>query len=156
MSRQLVLLRHAHADPQRAGLADFDRTLSERGHSQMQVVAPAVADAVALEQVICSAALRTLETARALCLAAGLDDATLISDPGLYEVPASAIWTRIRQIDPPVERVALVLHNPGVSDLTRELIAAPIRGFEPADFALIEINCDWSEIRPGSGKLIAG
>jgi len=139
MTRQLVLLRHAHAEPGRMGGDDFVRTLSERGRQQLSVVAPAIAKRVSPDKVIASAAVRTTETARALLR--------------LYEVPSRVLYERLLRVDEALSVVAFVLHNPGVSDLAQALINGPIRPFEPADFAVIRFNCVWSEITHGSGTL---
>ncbi len=153
MTRQLVLLRHAHAEPGRMGGNDFVRTLSERGRQQLSVVAPAIAKRVSPDKVIASAAVRTTETARALLRAADMTDAQFEADDALYEVPSMVLYERLLRVDEALSVVAFVLHNPGVSDLAQALINGPIRPFEPADFAVIRFNCGWSEITHGSGTL---
>lgn len=151
--RRLVLLRHAHAEPGRYGDDDFSRTLSDRGRDQLASVAPAIASRVSLDRIVSSAALRTVETAQVLARAARLDEAVLETDRSLYEVPSRVLYERLLRVDNALESVAFVLHNPGVSDLARSLVNGPIRGFEPADFAVIRFDCAWAEITHGTGTL---
>ena len=82
--RELILLRHAHAEPAVPGQADFDRPLSAEGLAEAEAVAAWMRDkALVPDRVLCSPARRTRETLDAVVEAVGNLDKRL--DAAIYE-----------------------------------------------------------------------
>jgi phosphohistidine phosphatase len=114
----LYLLRHAKSSWADPALDDHDRPLAPRGHLACELLARhCEAARVAPELVLCSSALRTLETLEAIRGALG--DPPVEVDPGLYHSPAEHLRARIARTD--AASLMLVGHNPGLQELAVEL-----------------------------------
>ncbi|AWM26798.1 SixA phosphatase family protein [Sinorhizobium fredii] len=160
--RRLMLLRHAKsAWPE--GVADHRRPLAGRGRK----AAPAIGTFMARRGLIpdlalVSTARRAQETwelvAEALPHKVAARDAV-----GIYEVAATAIIDVIRKVEPSVEKLLLVGHNPGMAELALLLAGGgdavalerlkekfPTAGLAVMDFTIEQ----WSEIAPGAGRLV--
>ena len=80
--RELILLRHAHAEPGAAGQADFDRPLSSQGLAEAEAAGRWLADqGLVPDRVLCSPARRTRETLEAFVSALRAIHAEALSDP---------------------------------------------------------------------------
>ena len=65
--RELILLRHAHAEPPDAGQADLDRPLSPEGLAEAEAAGRWLAEqGLVPDCVLCSPARRTRETLEAV------------------------------------------------------------------------------------------
>jgi phosphohistidine phosphatase len=119
--KQLILLRHAEAQSQRPGLADFDRSLTDHGRTEALDAADCLRRvAVRIDALLASPALRAKETA--LIIAAQLDfDRELRYEQLLYGEDLHALLQPLRRCEPDARTVLLVAHNPGVSALARHL-----------------------------------
>src|SRR5579872_4579334 len=119
--KQLILLRHAEAQAQRPGLADFDRSLTDRGRTEALDAADRLRRAtVRIDALLASPALRDRETA--LIIAAQLDfNFGLRYEPVLYQGEALKLLQPLRQCSPAVATVLIVGHNPSLSLLARHM-----------------------------------
>ncbi|MQW86615.1 SixA phosphatase family protein [Sinorhizobium saheli] len=161
-TRRLMLLRHAKsAWPE--GVADHRRPLADRGRK----AAPATGAFMARQGLIpdlalVSTARRAQETwalvAEALPQAVAARDAV-----GIYEVSASAMMDVVRRVEPTVETLLLVGHNPGLAELAlllagggdEEGLARIEEKFPTAALAVIDLAIEqWPEIAPGTGRLV--
>ncbi len=159
--RRLFLLRHGKsAWP--ADVADHDRPLAERGRKAAPLIgAYMVREKLFPDLVLVSTARRAQETWK--LLAKELPRSTAKRDvPDLYEAPAARIAGILRKIEPTVQTVMLVGHNPGFQDLANGLIGsgdAQARArlkekFVTAGLAIIDFEADrWEDITPESGRL---
>ncbi|WP_026620122.1 phosphohistidine phosphatase [Ensifer sp. WSM1721] len=161
-TRRLMLLRHAKsAWPD--GVADHRRPLAGRGRK----AAPAIGAFMARQELIpdlalVSTARRAQETwelvAEALPHEVEARDAV-----GIYEVAAAAMIDVIRKVEPTVEKLLIVGHNPGMAELALLLAGSgnavalerleakfPTAGLAVIDFTIEQ----WSEIAPGTGRLV--
>jgi phosphohistidine phosphatase len=122
--RQLILLRHAEAQPKQAGISDFDRALTGHGRTEALDAAACLKQAaIRLDAVLVSPALRARETA--LIVAAQLDfDQKLLYDDILYHGDAQALLGTLQRCNGHASSVLLVGHNPSVSMLARRLADA--------------------------------
>ena len=70
--RELILLRHAHAEPATTGQSDLDRPLSPQGLAEAEAVARWLKEqGLVPDRVLCSPARRTRETLEAVMDAIG-------------------------------------------------------------------------------------
>jgi phosphohistidine phosphatase len=146
--RQLWLLRHAKAAAGAAlGDDDRERPLTGRGRRDASALGRCLAaDPVALpfrpsrdhrpdqvvrpEIVLCSAALRTRQTADLVVGRYG--DPPPISDyPALYGADPDLVLRYVREIDEQVESALVVGHNPSMFELTWSLLEGS--GFEEVE-----------------------
>ena len=147
--RELILLRHAHAELPRTGQADFDRPLSDEGLAEADAVAAWLRDKSLLpDLVLCSPARRARETLDAVTQVVGELDKRL--EASIYEATAGTLAGLVdshRQAD----RLLLVGHNPGLERLLALLHSGQsgdYRGMPPAAVAVLHLPED-AQIEPG-------
>jgi phosphohistidine phosphatase SixA len=150
--RELVILRHAHAEPQAPGQRDFDRALSRVGRSEAEAVARWLEQhELRFDRVLCSPAVRARTTAQ---LALGHDVAESLH-PAIYEATPGALIDLLER--DAGTRTLLVGHNPGLEQLLALLTegrSTEYRGVPPAGVAWL----GWPEDRglePGCATLRA-
>jgi phosphohistidine phosphatase SixA len=154
MSRELILLRHAHAENARPGQDDAERPLSERGVIEAKGAGRWLATHPRPTRILCSPATRTRET-----LKHALGEVAATFEPRIYEATAGELVSLIDESfgedGNAIERLMLVGHNPGFETLVALLAtgqSGDFRGIPPAGIAWIELD---GTVEPGAGKLKA-
>lgn len=112
------------------------------------------------ELVLCSSAQRTMQTWEELQLEA---HAPRRGEDELYLASASQLLARLRALADPTTRVLLIGHNPGLEDLSAQLVGTgekrlraqleqglPTCGFAQIRFAAAR----WKELVLGTGELL--
>ena len=153
--RQLILLRHAHAEPADHGQADLDRPLSPEGLAEAEAAGRWLAEhGLVPDCVLCSPARRTRETLEAVLGTIGYVEQRL--EPAIYDAtPGSLVALADRHCD--AERLLLVGHNPGLEQLVALLSSGQsgdYRGMPPGAVAVLALPDD-SAIDPGTATLSA-
>jgi phosphohistidine phosphatase len=155
-AKTLLILRHAHAEAGSPDGSDFNRALSEDGRKEAKRVGKFLRQAGGgADAVLCSAALRALQTAEGVLDAARLK-LLLLPERAIYEASAEDLLRAVRATDAKLARLLLVGHNPGIADLLSLLAsrdAALSLHFPPATLAAIEFEGDWKSLGPGRGTL---
>ena len=153
--RELILLRHAHAESALPDQPDFDRPLSADGLAEAEAAARWLLEQRLIpDQVLCSPARRTRETLEAALAVLGYVDQRL--EPAIYEATPgtlAALLDRYRD----TERVLLVGHNPGLERLVALLHSGQsgdYRGMPPAGVAVLEFD-EGAAVEPGAARLAA-
>ncbi|MCE7032289.1 histidine phosphatase family protein [Lysobacter sp. GX 14042] len=153
--RELILLRHAHADPAALGQADLDRPLSAEGLAEAEAAGNWLrSQNLVPDCVLCSPARRTRETLEAVLGVVGyveqrVEDAIYEATPGALVALADAL--------PESERLMLVGHNPGLEQLAALLHSGQsgdYRGIPPAGIAVLALPAARA-LEPGSARLSA-
>jgi len=117
--RTLLLLRHAKSDYP-AGVADHERPLAPRGEREAGLAGDWLrAHAPAVDAVLCSTATRTRET-----LARTRIDAPVNYVDRLYDATPGAVIEEINRVDPDVETLLVIGHEPTMSSLALGLATA--------------------------------
>jgi phosphohistidine phosphatase SixA len=120
--RELILLRHAHADPAPLEGNDADRVLSARGRTEAtHAAARLLANGLVPDLVLYSPAARARETAELVRGALGLPLQTFRESGPLYLATPAVLRLQIAAVDPPIHRLMIVGHNPGLSELAEAL-----------------------------------
>ncbi|MEJ8574415.1 histidine phosphatase family protein [Microbaculum marinum] len=161
---RLMLLRHAKSSWDVPGKADFDRPLNERGRAAAPRMASYMAENGLLpERIVCSAALRAVETL-ALVLPPISADMEIILSRRLYEADGEGYLTAVREAGGTAASLLLVGHNPAMEDVAGLLapvgdavaLAEMHEKFPTAGLAVIDFDGPrWSDVGPGAGRLIA-
>jgi phosphohistidine phosphatase len=117
--RTLLLLRHAKSDyPQ--GVADHERPLAPRGEREAGLAGDWLrAHAPAVDAVLCSTATRTRQT-----LARTLIDAPVNFVDRLYDATPGAVIEEINRVEPDVETLLVIGHEPAMSSAALGLATA--------------------------------
>jgi phosphohistidine phosphatase len=150
MTLRITLLRHAEAEPAAAGMEDYDRPLTRRGHAQAMAAARRLAKVrLAPDLVLLSPAKRTVSTAVAVAKEFNLGRQQILSERALYQADAQTIWEQVRRLADEVRHVLICGHNPGISDLAGRF--GPERRTRRLDTAGIVSatwhGTDWSTLR---------
>ena len=153
--RQLILLRHAHAEPANPGQADLDRPLSPEGLAEAEAAGRWLAEhGLVPDCVLSSPARRTRETLEAVLGAVGYVEQRL--EPAIYEAtPGTLVALADRHCD--AERLLVVGHNPGLEQLVALLNSGQsgdYRGMPPGGIAVLDLPAD-AAIDPGAATLTA-
>lgn len=153
--RELILLRHAHAEPAAAGQADLDRPLSPEGLAEAEAAGRWLRErGLVPDQVLCSPARRARETLEAVLAAVGYVDQRL--EPAIYEATSGTLAALADQ-HREVERLLLVGHNPGFEQLAALMHSGQsgdYRGMPPAGIVVLTLPMQAS-IEPGIAQLSA-
>lgn len=154
--KELILLRHAHAEPTAPEGVDLDRPLSPEGLAEAESAGAWLKEqGLVPDRVLCSPARRTRETLEAVLGVIGyvdqrLEDAVYEATPGTLVGLADAH----RECD----RVLLVGHNPGLERLAALLHSGQsgeYRGMPPGSVAVLTFNDDDAPLEPGNARLAA-
>lgn len=152
--RRLILLRHAQAQSGGAGLADFDRPLTEAGEQCLPRVAQRLRERDALPQrILSSSAVRALDTAHLLALALNLGPGSVRAEGRLYLASAGDLLACVNALDDGAELVMLVAHNPGLALLAALLSQGEIRDLPTA--AALGFRFDapsWAQAGPHNAR----
>ena len=171
----LWVVRHAAAE-HTFGVSDFDRSLRPKGRRQVErmqrwlgnratpcveLLPPPVTGALnssglkARSVVVSSAAKRAVETAQCVKRGLGLSDDALHTDRTLYGAGPATLIGALRQLPPGTRNVALVGHNPGVSDLVEVLIGSSFPDLPTCGIAMLTCPAPWGDLLPGVAELVS-
>ena len=117
--RTLLLLRHAKSDYP-PGVADHERPLASRGEREAALAGEWLrTQAPVIDAVLCSTAARTRQT-----LAKTLIDAPVEYVDRLYDATPGAVIAEINRVDPAVETLLVIGHEPALSAVALALATA--------------------------------
>lgn len=153
--RELILLRHAHAEPANAGQADIDRPLSPEGLAEAEAAGRWLAEhKLVPDCVLCSPARRARETLEAVLGAVGYVDQRL--DERIYEATPGTL-AELADEHRDADRLLLVGHNPGLEQLAALMHSGQsgdFRGMPPGGVVVLTLPAQ-ATIEPGVATLTA-
>jgi phosphohistidine phosphatase len=153
--KRLTLVRHANADWKDSAVADFDRPLNRKGMAEAEATAKRLFEQqLTPDLVVTSPARRTQQTADIIAREHGFGSRRVKRDEHLYLASAEDILKVIRGTGPKVEHLAVVGHNPGISELLK-LIAPDCGVAEIATGACCTMTFKvtmWNSIAIGGAK----
>jgi phosphohistidine phosphatase len=137
---EIYLLRHAIAEPARAGQPDSERALTDEGRDKLRrVLQRACAAGVKPSTILSSPYRRAIETAAAAKEILGGEierTEALVPSASPYDA-----WEelRLRKSD---DSVLLASHEPLMSSLTAFLLGSPALQVDMKKAALVRVDCD--------------
>lgn len=153
--RELILLRHAHAEPAAAGLDDIDRPLSREGQAEAEAAGRWLKDNHYLpDRIVCSPARRTRETLEQVLQVLGYVEQR--QDARIYEATSGTLM-QVADEHRELGRVLLVGHNPGFEQLAALLSSGQsgeFRGMPAGAIAVLKLPAE-AELEPGIAELAA-
>jgi len=167
--RLLWLLRHAKAaEEPPSGGGDHERRLAPRGRRDASALGRLLVDG-GLElapgelptYVLCSTAVRTIETAERVTEPLGLD---IDRRERLYYSSPTDVLAEVRTLPDDVTSAMSVGHNPATAELAHRLLAPDddgravleSQGFPTCALALVRLPSDrWVDVGEGTGALVA-
>ena len=150
--RQLILLRHAHAESATAGQDDIARPLSATGLAEARAAGDWLREhGLRPDRVLCSTAARTRETLAAL---GDIGAGEIYEDASIYEASPGTL-AALADANRDAERLLLVGHNPGLEQLAALMHSGQTgdyRGMPPGGIAVLRLPVDVN-IEPGIATL---
>jgi phosphohistidine phosphatase len=130
MTMYVTLVRHAHAEwPMYVG-KDFDRPLTPRGIEDAAATAQAIARLPTRPQcLLASPAKRSATTAELIAKALALPAEALRYVDALYNARPAALLQAIEEHRAGATEIIVVAHNPGISELARQLAEGNVVNF---------------------------
>lgn len=144
---ELLLMRHATAEPPKSGQADFDRPLTSKGGREIEVVVRHLfEEGIVPDLILSSPSNRTKSTGAQLLTSAGWS-CLLEMKRELYHGESEAFVEVLNEVENRFRRVLVVAHNPGLQEFC-EMLTQRSHGFRTASIALIRTPISsWSELR---------
>ncbi|RZA36929.1 MAG: histidine phosphatase family protein [Lysobacteraceae bacterium] len=153
--RELILLRHAHAEPGAEGVPDIDRPLSADGLAEAEAAGRwLVEQGLVPDRILCSPARRARETLEAVLGAIGYVEQSL--DERIYEATPGTLAELVDGYRD-TERLLLVGHNPGLERLAALMHSGQTgdyRGMPTSSVVVLKLPVD-AIIEPGVATLAA-
>jgi phosphohistidine phosphatase len=119
---RLTLIRHANAEWKDASYEDFDRPLNKRGSSEAESIGKILLEHQLMpDLLLVSTARRTQQTAEIVARQLGLPARRVKAMEQLYLAREQVILALANATGPKVQHLALIGHNPGISELARSL-----------------------------------
>ena len=153
--RSLILLRHAQASDSLPGGHDIDRKLTALGERQARGVGNFLRNqGIEVDAVVCSSAVRALQTLDQLALA--VDQSRVEVSEAYYNAGVDTLLDALRALPVDSAVALLVGHAPGVPGVAFELadpdasdssaLEALERRFPAAAIAQLEFAGAWAEL----------
>lgn len=155
--KRLILVRHANAESTGESGDDFGRRLTEIGRKEAVGLGTRLAAVgTALDIIVCSPAVRAVETAGIIAGILGYAAPNVRQNRSIYKNPAPQDFLNILDdFDDDHTTALLIGHNPSLSEFAWHLCSKFHDKMKPASAVAIEFNkADWSSIIPGRGKLL--
>jgi phosphohistidine phosphatase SixA len=153
--RELILLRHAHAEPGATGEPDLDRPLSAEGLAEAEAAGRwLAAQGLVPDRVLCSPARRSRETLEAVLGTIGYVEQRL--EDSIYEA-TPGILAELVDANRETERLLLVGHNPGLERLAALMHSGQTgdyRGMPTSSVVVLKLPME-ATIEPGIATLSA-
>jgi phosphohistidine phosphatase len=149
--KTLLLLRHAKSSWSDPNLSDHDRPLKERGIKAARRMGELARQYGLQPQIVLSSdAVRTRETVREFLDASHLRPNVEYLG-SLYHCTTDEFVQALQQVDPTIQTVMIVGHNPGMESWLQELTG--VTDLMPtAALAQIEIDATaWSQVASNTG-----
>jgi len=151
--RELILLRHAHAEPSALGQDDFDRPLSRQGLAEAEAAGAWLKSHNLLpDRVVCSSARRARETLEQVLQVTGFVEQR--QEPRIYNA-SPGLLMEVADEHRECTRLMLVGHNPGMEQLVALLNSGQsgdFRGMPAAGLVVLHLPAE-GEFEPGIATL---
>ncbi len=143
-TKTLLLVRHAKSSHNFLGIADFDRTLNERGLADAPKMAERLKTKIAvIDKIISSPAIRAKTTAAFFAKTYTITPQELQYEPDLYLPPAFAFYTVIENIADTCNTVAVFSHNYGITSFANMLTDVQIDNIPTCGIFAVTFKGSW-------------
>ena len=153
---QLTLIRHAKSSWKNPDLTDFDRPLNKRGKKNAPLMGKIIAKrGLVFDKIISSPALRAITTARLITAKLEYPENDIQQQERLYEASLHDLVDCVQTLDNRFKSIALVAHNPGLTDLCNCLSGESFDNLPTCAVAVIAFDLDdWQAVERESGRLV--
>lgn len=121
--KKLYIIRHAKSDWSGFGESDFERGLNSRGKKDATKISKKLfGERPIPELIVSSTALRAKLTAEIFAEGLKLNKNEILFFDQLYHATSEMIFQTIASISDNYNHIALVCHNPGITDFANQLV----------------------------------
>jgi phosphohistidine phosphatase len=155
--RRLTLIRHANADWKNPNVPDFERPLNKRGLSEAEAIGKQFLEQELVpDLLLTSSARRTQQTAEIIASKLDLATRRIKAQETLYLATIDDILAFVHGTGPKVQHLAVVGHNPGISEVAKYLAPAVITTDMPTGAActLTFTARSWANIHPPATRAV--
>jgi phosphohistidine phosphatase len=139
-NRFITLVRHAKSSWKIAGQTDHDRVLSSRGERDAPVMANRLIERQCIpDLILCSSAVRTLQTARVFMDAFNLDEDILRVERHLYLCSPETLLEQLAAVEDGPEHIMIIGHNPGLEHLS--MLISPLCNPQMPTLGIRHFSC---------------
>ncbi len=153
--KYLTLIRHAKSDWSDPQLTDFDRPLNARGKKAAPLMGRRICErGIRPELLLSSPAKRARKTAQLIARELGIDKDAVGYEQSIFEArrqTLSDLLAAVRKAD----HVALIGHNPGLSDLAVWLCPEAPEWLPTCGVLQLELDIkSWKKLHKGGAKIL--
>ncbi|MCK9469175.1 MAG: histidine phosphatase family protein [Porticoccaceae bacterium] len=153
--KTLLLIRHGKSSWKDPALTDLQRPLKKRGIRNAREMGERLGKLEhGVERVFTSPARRTVETLELMAEAAGFgaESSEVVAD--FYSFDYDDLMVAIGKTDDRWQSVAVVGHNPAITDLVNFLALEHLINIPTCGVALLKLDIRrWNDLRAGCAKL---
>ena len=152
--KKLIIIRHSKSSWKDLSLGDFHRPLNKRGKTDGPIMANFLSSKI---NKICflhsSSSVRTFEPSKFFIDRIKFDQ--IKYDDSLYHSSSFLILNLIKNYSDNFSSVAIIAHNPGLTNLINELTNIDLDNLPTTGIAEIDFNCiKWNDISLKNSNLI--
>lgn len=155
--KTLFIIRHAKAEWRSENGSDFSRALCSKGVNEAKFIGYQLLHKnVVIDAIVFSSALRTMQTAQQIAKICGIDECNLYAEPLLYLADADNIETIVEQFADDKKNIAIVCHNPGITEFAHSLVLNKFSDSMPtcAVVAVKGNTENWSDLAKSKKELL--
>jgi phosphohistidine phosphatase len=147
--KQLLLIRHAKSDWNDASLSDFDRPLNDRGKRDAPVMAKRLlGKKINIDLIISSPAKRAKKTASIFAKEFDIKKDKINFKEKLYAESEETLYDVISKTDDQFNSIAVVAHNPGLTDFANLLTDTQIDNIPTSGIFAVKIDIEhWTDFK---------
>lgn len=153
--KHLLVIRHAKSSWDNPDLQDIERPLNKRGLEDAPLMANVLKKYdLKLDKIFSSSAVRAKMTTEIFARELNVPENMIDYTDELYNASRRNILNFLKKLNDKFESIAIVGHNPGLTDLVHFLLYD--FDYELPTCALVGIDLEinqWSEIKSGTGIL---
>jgi len=153
--KTLLIIRHAKTE-QKNYDQDFERELTERGEKDCKLMSDRLkSQNVTPDLVKISPSKRTVQTAAHFEKHLKWKSESIEFVPELYNASHHVLFKAITGTDNAIDIIAIVAHNPGITDLFNYVGTSVIDNLPTTGIGLFTFETDdWNKLEPHQGKLL--
>jgi phosphohistidine phosphatase len=154
--KTVLMIRHAKSSWSDLSLKDFDRPLNDRGEGNAALMAKRLdKKKLGIDYFITSPALRAQTTASIMAKELGIKKSHVLFVPSLYEPTVHAFYSAIASAPDDANTIAVVSHNPGITDFVNTLTTTRMDDMPTAAiFAVTADTNDWAGFSTAEKKFL--
>jgi phosphohistidine phosphatase len=153
--KHLLIIRHAKSSWDNPDIEDKERPLNKRGLEDAPLMAKVFKNFdFKLDKIFSSSALRARMTIEILAKELNIPENLIEYSDELYNASRRDILNFIKSVDDNFNSLAIIGHNPGLTDLVHYLLYD--FDYELPTCAIVGVDLDiekWSDIKSGTGIL---